>query len=44
MQIENELYHSLQSLNKSLNNLLTVACLSPTDSGEIFIYLRKTKI
>ena len=39
MQIENELYHSLQSLNKSLNNLLTVACLSPTDSKlERFLY------
>ncbi len=39
MQIENELYHSLQSLNKSLNNLLTDACLSPTDSKlERFLY------
>ena len=39
MQIENELYNSLQSLNKSLNNLLTDACLSPTDSKlERFLY------
>ena len=39
MQIRNELYHSLQSLNKSLNNILTVACLSPTDSKlERFLY------
>lgn len=39
MQIRNELYHSLQSLNESLNNLLTDACLSPTDSKlERFLY------
>lgn len=39
MQIRNELYNSLQSLNKSLNNLLTDACLSPTDSKlERFLY------
>lgn len=40
MQIRNELYHSLQSLNESLNNLLTDACLSPTDSKlERFLYI-----
>ncbi len=40
MQIRNELYYSLKSLNKSLNNLLTDACLSPTDSKlERFLYI-----
>lgn len=39
MQIKNELYHSLQSLNESLNNLLTDACLSHADSKlESFLY------
>lgn len=32
MQIKNELYNSLQSLNNSLNNLLKDSYLSPTDS------------
>ena len=36
MQIRNELYHSLQSLNESLNNLLTDAC----HSG-IYTFVRK---
>lgn len=40
MQIRNELYHSLQSLNESLNNLLTDSCLSPTDIKlERFLYI-----
>lgn len=44
MQIRNELYHSLQSLNESLNNLLTDACLSPTDSKlEGFLYTLEKK-
>lgn len=32
MQIENELYNSLQGLNNSLNNLLKDSFLSTTDS------------
>lgn len=44
MQIRNELYHSLQSLNESLNNLLTDACLSPADSKlESFLYTLEKK-
>lgn len=39
MQIRNELYHSLQSLNNSLNNLLKDSYFSPTDSKlERFLY------
>lgn len=39
MQIENELYNSLQSLNNSLNNLLKDSYFSPTDSKlERFLY------
>lgn len=39
MQIENKLYHSLQSLNNSLNNLLKDSYFSPTDSKlERFLY------
>lgn len=39
MQIKNELYNSLQSLNNSLNNLLKDSYLSPTDSKlERFLY------
>lgn len=39
MQIENELYNSLQGLNNSLNNLLKDSFLSTTDSKlERFLY------
>ncbi len=44
MQIENELYNSLQSLNNSLNNLLKDSYLSPTDSKlERFLYTLEKK-
>ena len=39
MQIENELYNSLQGLNNSLSNLLKDFYLSPTNSKlERFLY------
>lgn len=39
MRIPDELYNLLENLSKSLNNLLTDACLSPTDSKlERFLY------
>lgn len=44
MQIENELYNSLQSLNNSLNSLLKGSYLSPTDSKlERFLYTLEKK-
>lgn len=40
MRIPDELYNLLENLSKSLNNLLTDACLSPTDNKlERFLYI-----
>ena len=44
MQIESELYNSLQCLNNSLNNLLKDSYISPTDSKlEKFLYILEKK-